>query len=482
MGSEQRPFTRPAGAGGLFRLPSSPLFLGLLPVFSGQARLGDLSEETVLPDGADTNATGLVRSTDSRTFVISQEPCAGAETSANLLGEKPEEESLDLRTAVLRRFGPVGLKHLLGVFVAAEDAGADSPLPGGFVLDLNRHLDRLGYKRSKIVAGQKAHAESHLTEARSVLRLLCSSTLAQEIRLGPRRGTTIRIRFLLDEAASEAWHETNAKGELVRERALLREQIFLRVNPYLYSTALRGERDQQAFYTYQLRQLVRENAEQRPWVLILGTALPVRFGLNGGTPVRESVRAILEMGGISAGDPEVRAHVEQALKYMVEQGYLGAFETKRYRYEVELRQALTATPERPPRPRLVVKSTEPADIDWEETWRMEPPHYLPELLHRASHPPVLEANQSDLARASSVQQPMLPGLEGTAENVADGEVLRLLRERLGLSQGQLARTLGYTQAAISMAEAGKRPKMAGKILEAARRLRPGGASYSTKIP
>jgi hypothetical protein len=314
------------------------------------------------------------------------------------------------------------------------------------------------------------------------LRLLCGLTLVQEIRLGPRRGTTIRIRFLLDEAASEAWHETNAKGEPLRERALLREQVFLRVNPYLYSTALRGERDQQAFYTYQLRKLVRENAELRPWVLILGTALPVRFGLNGGTPVCDSVRAVLAMGAASAGDPEVRAQVEQALKYMVEQGYLGAFETERYRYEVEVHQALTATPERPPRPRLVVKSAEPAGNDWDETWRMEPPHYLPELLHRASRAPVLEGSQTDLARAAPFKQPMLPGLEGTAERAADGEVLRLLRERLGLSQGQLARTLGYTQAAISMAEAGKRPKMAGKILEAARRLRPGGSGHNAEMP
>lgn len=472
MSSERGPSGRRADAGGLFRLPSSPLFLGLLPVFSGQARLGDLSEEVVAAEEAGADASGLVRTADIRTFV-SQEPRTAAPT--DLLGSDSSLASLDLRTAVMRQFGPVGLKHLLGVFVAAEDAATDGPLPGGFVLDLNRHLDRLGYKRSKMVAGLKAHAEDHLAEARSVLQLLCNATLTQEFRLGPRRGTTIRIRFLLDEAASEAWHETLAEGERMRERAFLRERVFLRINPYLYSTALKGEREQQAFYTYQLRQLVRENAEQHPWVLILGTALPVRFGLSGGAPIYESVRAVLSMGGAAPDDPEARMQVEQTLKYMVEEGYLGAFETEAYRYEAELRQALTATPERPPKPRLILKSPAPAGHSEDEVWRIEPPHYLPELLQRASRAPLPTPGAiPDIARSTPTDQPMLPGLEGTAEKVADGEVLRMLRERLGLSQGQLARTLGYTQAAISMAEAGKRPRMTRKIIEAARRIRPGG--------
>jgi DNA-binding XRE family transcriptional regulator len=368
----------------------------------------------------------------------------------------------------------VGLKHLLGVFVAAEDACVDEPLPGGFVLDLNRHLDRLGFKRSKVVAGQKAHSAEHLTEARSVLRLLCESSLVQEIRLGPRRGTTIRIRFLIDEATSEGWHETVAEGERSRERAFLRERVFLRINPYLYSTALKGEREQQAFYTYQLRQLVRENAEQRPWVLILGTALPVRFGLSGGAPVRESLRSVLDLGGASLGDPAARVQVEETLKYMVERGYLGAFETERFRYEVELRQALSAAPGQPPKPRLILKPATPGNPGEDEIWQIEPPHFLPELLHRASRVS-LQTNGSapDFARNTPAEEPMLPGMEGMTERTSEGEMLRLLRERLGLSQGQLARTLGYTQAAISMAEAGKRPRMAKKIIEAARQIKPG---------
>jgi transcriptional regulator with XRE-family HTH domain len=47
-----------------------------------------------------------------------------------------------------------------------------------------------------------------------------------------------------------------------------------------------------------------------------------------------------------------------------------------------------------------------------------------------------------------------------------------VRVKLGLSQSQLARMLGYTQAAISMAEAGRRPQMARRLFEAARRIRP----------
>lgn len=462
------------GSGGFFRLPSSPLFLGLLPVFSGQARLGDLNEQTVPSLEASTALPEVVRPAEIRTFVLSRPSQAREEDGLCWPGDEPVRESLDLRTAILRSFGPMGLKHLLGVFVAAEDAGTGSPLPGGFVLDLNRHLDRLGYKRSDVVAGQRAHTKKHLDEARSVLRLLCSSTLTQEIRLGSRRGTTIRLRFLLNEAASEAWHETRTEDGRQRERASLRERLFLRINPYLYASALEGERDQRASYTYQLRQLVRENALQRPWVFILGTALPMRFGMNGGRAVCERCHSILAMGGAPPDDPDVRMQVEQALKYMVEQGYLGAFETDRFRYETDLRFALTAVPGRSPQPRLVVKPSGGA-AGPDEIWRIEPPHFLSELLHRANRTLDPGAEQpTETATQGSPEQPLLPGLEGTAEYVGDGEVLRLFRERLGLSQGQLARTLGYTQAAISMAEAGKRPRMVRKILMAARRLKPGG--------
>jgi predicted transcriptional regulator len=43
---------------------------------------------------------------------------------------------------------------------------------------------------------------------------------------------------------------------------------------------------------------------------------------------------------------------------------------------------------------------------------------------------------------------------------------------LKLQQLELAKKLGVTQAAVSMAEAGKRPKMAQRLLEMARRIVP----------
>jgi len=447
----------------VFRLPSTPLFLGLLPIFSGQARLGDLHSSGPVPDPS------LMRPADVRTFVMYQSEDVETRTSVKLLAGD-EEQTQHFHTAILRHFGPLGLKHLLGIFLAAEETPSEGP--GGFVLDLNRHLDRLGYKRSNVVSGRKYHTGQHLSEARAVVRLLCGCTLVHEIRLGPKRGTTIRVRLLLDEAESENWHEEVADGQQLLERIRHQRRLYLRVNPFLYSTAIGGAKDQRGAYTYQLRQLVRENAQQRPWVLILGTALPIQFGLNGGAPVRDKGAFFARLGG----ETGALERVEEALKYMVEKGYLAAFETERFRYAIDERKRLTAPQSRPPKPQLTMKRCARTNCEADEVWQVEAPCFLPELLKTHRETPALPAN-ADAPEvwapkpAPRTKQPMLPGLEGVADDAHPGELLRMERERVGLSQGELAKTLGYTQAAISMAEAGKRPKMARKLLAAARQLR-----------
>ncbi|MEI6236630.1 MAG: helix-turn-helix transcriptional regulator, partial [Planctomycetota bacterium] len=57
-----------------------------------------------------------------------------------------------------------------------------------------------------------------------------------------------------------------------------------------------------------------------------------------------------------------------------------------------------------------------------------------------------------------------------------GERLKHVRQGLKMQQLELAKLLGVTQAAVSMAEAGKRPKMAQRLLEKARRIIPEAAS------
>ena len=69
---------------------------------------------------------------------------------------------------------------------------------------------------------------------------------------------------------------------------------------------------------------------------------------------------------------------------------------------------------------------------------------------------------------------MLPGVETGGQPPGAAELLKHVRRELGLQQAELARRLGVTQAAVSMAEAGKRPRMAERLLEKARRLPPGG--------
>src|SRR5262249_49390226 len=160
---------------------------------------------------------------------------------------------------------------LMGVMIAAEEqAGQPMNQPGTFVFDANHHLDILGYSRSNRVNGKGYHTAKNLRESREIVALLCSLTIVQEIRLGARRGTTLEIRLLLDEASAEAWEETVSDGERIRERIVTNEKSFLRFNPHLFQAAAEGTLRTRYEYTHQLKKLARENARTHGLALTLG--------------------------------------------------------------------------------------------------------------------------------------------------------------------------------------------------------------------
>ena len=167
-----------------------------MPVFSGLARRADLaavlSDESERPD-----AEGNLRPARVRTYIVYSGRQSEARTSVSLFEDDPLWSEGELSMLIKRQFGPSGLKHLLGVMIAAEEQarpnGRAADSRGGFVFDSNRHLDILGYSRANRVLGKGYHSGKHLKEAREIVTLLCSLTLVQERRLGARRGATLRI-------------------------------------------------------------------------------------------------------------------------------------------------------------------------------------------------------------------------------------------------------------------------------------------------
>ena len=492
-----------AGAGSAeaetFRLPSTTLFLGLMPVFSGLARRADLaavlSDETERPD-----ADGNLRSARVRTYIVYSGRQSEARTSVSLFDDDPLWNEGELSMLIKRQFGPAGLKHLLGVMIAAEEqTSQNSPgsggQPGGFIFDANRHLDILGYSRANRVLGKGYHSGKHLKEAREIVTLLCSLTLVQERRLGARRGATLRIRLLQDEAAAEAWEETVADGDRIKERIVTNEKIFLRFNPHLFNAAAAGTRRTKYLYTLQLKKLARENARTHGLTLTLGVHLPIKFRLNGGKPLQLSARSFLRMAGLMEDEYTSYEHlerIENSLRHMVEQGYISSFETERYRYR--------ASPDIPaaggaldghggPSHQGKARRTQRAHLELkvgartvvpeplEELWQVSPPEFLCELLGSASHAAAgVRSELAEMARSTpkALKPPaLLPGVDVGGEPLSDAEKLKFVRREMGLQQAELAKRLGVTQAAVSMAEAGKRPRMAARLLEKARRLPPG---------
>ena len=463
-----------------FRLPSTALFLGLMPVFSGLARRADLA--SVLNDEAGAaKENGDDSNQRVRTYIIYSGRESQARTSLSLFDNDPLWSEGELSTLIKRQFGPTGLKHLLGVLIAAEEQAHETgSVHSGFIFDASRHLDILGYSRSNRVNGKGYHTARHLREAREIVTLLCSLTIVQEIRLGTRRGTTLKIKLLQDEASAEAWEETIADGVKLKERIVTNEKIFLRFNPHLFLAAVEGTEQIRYMYTLQLQKLARENSRAHGMTLTLGVHLPIKFRMNAGRKLELTARSFLRMAGIVEEDYTRYEHLdklENTLRYMVEQGYISSFETERYRY--------AATPESPDKPgrrqraQLELKAEEslhPGE-PLEEVWRVEPPEFLRDMLIGSDAAGAkMQAQLDELARTSAARgprsYPMLPGFEPGGRPPGAGERLKQVRLALKLQQLELAKKLGVTQAAVSMAEAGKRPKMAQRLLEMARRIVP----------
>jgi DNA-binding XRE family transcriptional regulator len=467
----------------MFRLPSTALFLGLMPVFSGLARRADLA--SILSDEQSGDNANGAQSHKIRTYIIYSGRESAARTSLSLFDNDPLWSEGELSTLIKRQFGPTGLKHLMGVLIAAEEQSAQTGAPhGGFVFDASRHLDILGYTRSNRVNGKGYHTARHLKEAREIVTLLCSLTIVQEIRLGSRRGTTLKIRLLQDEASAEAWEETIADGERLKERIVTNEKIFLRFNPHLFLAAVEGTEEIRYMYTLQLQKLARENARSQGLTLTLGVHLPIKFRMNAGRPLELSARSFLRMAGIVEEDYTRYEHLdrlENALRYMVEQGYISSFETERYRYasSQDTRDEVASKSGRRQRAQLELKASEslhPGE-PLEEVWRVEPPEFLRDMLLGADHAGTqVQAELEEIARSSFARGPrsfpMLPGFEPGGRPPGAGDLLKQVRNGLRMQQLELAKKLGVTQAAVSMAEAGKRPKMAQRLLEMARRIVP----------
>ena len=507
-----------------FRLPSTTLFLGLMPVFSGLARRADLA--AVLTENAcDPSPTSALsvaqghalalgsadgenaenRPSQIRTYIVYSGRESQARTSLSLFEDDPLWSEGELSALIKRQFGPTGLKHLLGVMIAVEEhASMPDAQPGAFVFDASRHLDILGYSRSNRVMGKGYHSAKRLREARAIVSLLCSLTIVQEIRLGDRRGSTLKIRLLQDEASVESWENIVADGHALKERITTNEKIFLRFNPHLFNAAVDGSERTRQLYTLQLKKLSRENARSQSLTLILGVHLPIKFRLNHCQPLNLSARAFLRMAGIVEDEYTRYEHLERlenTLRHMVEQGYISRFETERYIYtgtdpnapEPTRRDERTHFLDRKPAPQvankgrkgshfkahLELKGTDyirPQELPepLEEMWRVDPPEFLQQLLQTSPvsvSKPQPSPQTSALPRARPTP-PLLPGVDLTGAPPDAGQLLRQVRNSLNLQQAELARRLNVTQAAVSMAESGKRPRMAERLLQAARRLPP----------
>src|SRR5690242_20424039 len=100
-----QPLAPSSSSGDTFRLPSTTLFLGLMPVFSGLARRADLA--AVLSDESETKPdhTGSLRPARVRTYIVHNGRQGQSRTSVSLFDDDPLWNEGELSTLIKRQFG-----------------------------------------------------------------------------------------------------------------------------------------------------------------------------------------------------------------------------------------------------------------------------------------------------------------------------------------------------------------------------------------
>jgi len=388
----------------------------------------------------------------------------GAAAPKKLLGDDTPPVLEDLPALVHEKLGPGGVKLFLGLLAEMEE-GLPARGEALFVLDLNRWLDRTGLARARRVQGRDLHAERHLAEAQRLLAFLASASVEEERLGGGRRGRISRSRLLAEESRLTDWEalavpdapgksETKARAR----RFTSRELVSLRLCVPLIEAAPQATPAMRAEWLGWLRGLAQENALSQGTLLAFAARLPAAFARQAEHTLAGTARDFARYVGLDPAEaaPETAERMERALALLALRGFLARFETSRYRVEKTSRARDLEAAARP-LPKGADTLAEP--------WRIDAPAVLRHLMEPAL-PIELEAplEVSD--------EPTLPGIELDGAPPHTGEMLREIRKKLGFSQLELARALALTQAAISMAESGKRPRMAQQILDAARRLDP----------
>lgn len=422
-----------------FALPSHPLMFALIAMFAGKAKriprkllekpysertprerqeaeefLGSIleteEERKLTPEGNLETREKLVALVSNNARVE-----ARAEITSTLFSGDLNFREERLATYIERTFGPEGLRHLLGLIIGLEENFRQ----GYFRWNVNEHLERLGYKKTK---GGSYSPELKKT-AIDILQVFTSLVLTVQKKFGKRDKFEWEYLFTVEGGGGEAF-----------ENVITKQFIKLRATDFWYKNALNPQDGEAPQFTKLLRQIAKENHGEHPLAIYLTPLLAI-FWRIGGPERKLTVSNLMEWCNLPTSGPHWLSrnlkNLEAELDYMEGKGYLGGWSSNGESY---------------------LPSDCEAPLDCVLT--LTPPEWLEE----------------ELVKIGKGRE--RPSLQGAAQEPLTLEELREILTASLLSQRQFAGHLGISQPALNKILKGK-TSISSKVSEAAR-------SYASK--
>ncbi len=291
----------------LFALPVSQEMFYLLPLFSGLYRP---SQENHLEKKSRMN---YMTQNEVEEWELHLKTTPRVQAVSTL--ENPETvmdwfdgDERQVKCATNRAFGPLGLRHLLCLLIALEEAGRT----GQLVWDVNQHLERMGYTRTK-------------NGSFDPKRKLLTSNIIKVFVLIAYNITYMTVNRREEEIKLPSLFSVEDNPDPSYQKGIISEPITLRANDW-YETVY-NSRPQ---YVRLLKKLPRENHQRNPLVIYLTTLLSVHWRMaelvDGEVVVTRSLKNLMDWCDLDTEGykrNQYRDRLYSQLAYMEEQDYLG---------------------------------------------------------------------------------------------------------------------------------------------------------------
>jgi hypothetical protein len=288
-----------------FALPSDSIMFYLLSLFSGKPKRPQIDQ---LVSSVISNKPGKKRINSSLDQVSETQKIGILKDSIKIhatasLADIKMFDDETLAVYIKKTFGPEGLRHFLALIIGLEE----NVRVGKFEWDVNRHLERLGYKRKS--GGSYKSADKQ--KAIDMVQLLASLILVVKRKDEKnKKDKVIDLERLF-----------TVPGAKINESSGW-ESVVIRAEDFWYTLPTSNE----PRYTKLLKGIVQENHSQHSLSIFLAPLLAVFWRIEG--KKKFSVRKLMHWCDLDTDSylwMQQLKNLEKELGYMQQRKYLGSW-------------------------------------------------------------------------------------------------------------------------------------------------------------